>query len=951
MKKKVERKKIIINILIVFLIVLTLVIDILSVRFYTVATRWWSGTFTSVSEDAIGYSQLEVQDSASLLTQTVESEGAVLLKNSGVLPLSPRKINLVGYASVDPMYIGAGSVSQSGSYASNVFIDYYTAFSFSGYICNQDLKEYYESATDIRDNNGGGMFNMNGSDYDILDQPLNTYANVLNSASDYSDTAIVIISRTGGEGSDEPLDMATYVNGDAGKHYLELQQTEIDMLDYCKSNFETVIVLINSSNAMELGFLDDEGIDAALWIGAPGSSGLQAVSDIIAGYTNPSGKLPDTYAYDLTTAPSYYTGTAGTYANYDAFDDSADGFDNKVDGGVTYYTEGIYVGYRYYETAAAEGYIDYEETVQYPFGYGLSYTTFDWEVMKETFGDVHGEIEIEVKVTNTGDVAGKDVVELYYTPPYFEGGIEKSEKVLAAFGKTAELAPGESDTLTLRLNVDDIASYDYSGNGCYVADAGNYDFNLQTDSHTIKAGCETMTYQVDETWVYNDAGVGKRSTDLIVAENQFDISSAGDGNINNTIPYVSRADFENTMPQVTMGGQHITEMTINMGEDMIAYMLNSNGGSDVDYANDANYITESLIAVETNQDNGLTVDDLAGYSVWEDEVWDKLVNQMSVEDMVLLLSDCGYGTPAIASIGKSLATDVDGPAGVSSANLNFYGNEYTSEPVMAATWNIDLIYLVGESVGKECNLAGISGWYAPGANIHRTPFNGRCGEYYSEDALLSGKIAAAEVAGAQDQGIYVYLKHFVVNDQDSKRGGMYTWLNEQALREIYLAPWEYAVKEADLTGIMLGYNRIGPMENAVCYASNTTVLKKEWGFKGLALTDGYSAFIGCDKYEAPDLQLRAGGGMLLYVGGYSGEGGYTELTTESEYGIQMLHDASKRLLYRHCNSNAVNISRDYTPYWLIFVGILNVLFIGMITLLAWKFYIKPSKRKKGGSNE
>lgn len=930
--------------LVAIILVLAVVADVVCAHFSTVITRWWSGTFSQVNAETLGYTADEAKENGQKITTETEAEGAVLLKNSGVLPMESQKVSLIGYGSYDPMYIGCGSVGQDES-GSATFVDYYTAFENDGFACNQDMLKYYTDFDSTRDNTGGGMFQMNGADFNIFDQPLADYKNVMDTASAYADTAIVVISRTGGEGADEPLDMAEYDNGDAGKSYLELQQTEIDMLDYCEENYENVVVIINSSNAMELGFLEDEKIDAAIWIGGPGSTGLQAVADIICGKTNPSGKLADTYAYDLTSAPAYYTCTAGTYANYDDFDQTDKGYDNKVDGGVTYYAEGIYVGYRYYETAAAEGFIDYDATVQYPFGYGLSYTTFDWEVEKYDIGNVHGEISFDVKVTNTGDKAGKDVVELYYTAPYYEGGIEKSEKELGAFAKTKELQAGESEVVTLTMNVDDLASYDYAGEGCYVADEGTYKFNVQTDSHNVKNGCDTVEYKIDSKRVYNDKGVGKRSTDETVAENQFDEVTIGDGNLNESIPYVTRSDFENTVPQVTMG-KHITEMTLKMGESAIERILNSEGGSDVDFANDAKYETASMVEVATEQDNGLTVDDLAHYTEWDDEVWDKLVNQMSIEEMVQLVSDCAYGTPEIKSIGKKLATDVDGPAGVSSQNLNYYGNEYTAEVVMASTWNTELVNRIGKSIGQECNAAGISGWYAPGCNTHRTPFGGRNGEYYSEDPLLSGKMVAASTQGAQGEGIYVYVKHFAVNDQDSKRGGMYTWLNEQSLREIYLEPFEYAVKEGNAQALMEAYNRIGTMECSTSYALNTSVLRNEWGFKGYCLTDGYAPMIGSQNYNNPDLQIRSGAGTLLFIGGYTDDGCVTEKTTKSDAGIEMLHDVCKRMLYVYCNSSAMEISRDYTPYWIIPLVALNIVLVILAALVGIFMIYKPMKKQK-----
>jgi beta-glucosidase len=851
-------------------------------------------------------------------------------------------MSLIGYSSTDPVYMSAGSVAQDES-GSTDFIDFYEAFTNDGFTLTNTMKDYYASIDTGRDNDAGGMFVMAGSDYNIFDFPVADHQDVMDKAAAEADTAVIVIGRTGGEGGDEPLDMAEYTNGDAGKSYLQLQDTELEMVKYCEDNYENVIVIIDSSNAMELGFLDDEKIDAAIWIGGPGTTGIQAVADIVCGKVNPSGKLPDTYAYDLKSAPSYYTGSAGTYTNYDAFDGSARGYNNQVDGGVNYDVEGIYVGYRYYETAAVEGYIDYDKTVQYPFGYGLSYTSFDWEITNSSFGDVHGDITMDVKVTNTGDVAGKDVVELYFTAPYTKGGIEKSAKELGAFAKTKELAPGESQTLTLSMKVDELASYDYQGEGCYVADEGSYEFHLQTDSHNDKEGCQVLTYNVEKKLVYNEDGVGARSCDQTVAKNAFDIAYS-DGNIGNTIPYVSRADFAGTHPANTMG-KHITEMSLAMGDEMVEYMNTSEGGSDVRFENDDNYVTESKVPVATNQKNGLTVEDFAHFEDFDDEGWDLLVNQMSVEEMVTLVSDCAYGTPAIESIGKKLVTDVDGPAGVSSQNLNYYGNEYTAEVVMAATWNTELIGRVGKNIARECNAAGISGWYAPGVNIHRTPFNGRCGEYFSEDPLLSGKIVASEIQSVQNEGVYVYVKHFACNDTDAKRGGMYTWINEQELREIQLQAFQYAIVEGGALNVMEGYNRIGPMECSTSYALNHTVLRDEWGFKGGCLTDGYAPMIGSQEYNNPDLQIRAGAGMLLFIGGATPEGTVTEKTTGSQKGLEMLHDECKRMLYVYCNSSAMEVSRDYTPYWIIPVVILNLIVFGVCAFFLFRLYGKKKKQE------
>lgn len=911
-------------------------------------TRWWSGTFTKTSDENLEYSADEAKENGKALSVEIMGEGAVLLKNDGLLPMSAGNVALLGYASSDPVYIGAGSVSQGDG--STPMTDFYDAFTEAGFTCDETMKAYYEEYKNgtTRDDTTD-MQNLSGSDYNIFDEPVSSYKDKLDAAAAANDTAVVVFSRTGGENGDLPIDMEGYKNGDAGKHYLTLQTTEQELLDYAKKSFKNVVVLLDSSNPMELGFLEDDKVSAAIWIGAPGASGLKAIPQIMVGDYNPSGHLVDIFPYDITSNPTYLTCTAGTYNNYDAFDQTDEGYENKVDGGMIWYTEGLYMGYRYYETADAEDVIDYDKTVQFPFGYGLSYTSFDWGLASSSIGGVGEKAKFEVKVTNSGNVAGKDVVQLYYSAPYTQGGIEKSAKVLGAFAKTSLLEPGESETVTLEMEVDDLASYDYKTEQCYVAEAGTYTFYLQTDSHNVKSGCDPVTHEVSSTRVYNDNGVGKRASDFVVAANLFDDASKGDGNVGDggSIPWMTRADLEGTHSKKTMNGKHITEMDIALGDECVEQMLSSMGGSDVRYEDDDNYVCESLVAVDPGAKNGLSISDVAGYTEWNDPIWDNLVNQMTVDEMCTLLCDCGYGTPAMDSIGKSLATDIDGPAGISSQNLNYYGHEYCGEPVTAATWNVDLAAQMGACVGDECLAAGVNGWYAPGADLHRTPFGGRCAEYYAEDPLLTGKICAAEIQAVQEKGVYVYLKHFVLNDQDNLRGGMYTWCNEQAMRELYFRAFEIGVKEGQAKGLMMAYPRIGLMECSVCKALCTDLLKKEWGSHAMLITDGYGAglrdsagaagmagmswpvnLIDTDKYEAPDLQLRAGGGMLLYTGGYNGKYGFTEKTTESEKGIEMLHDMCKRLVYCYANSNAVTVSRDYTPYWVGVLGAVDALLVG-----------------------
>ena len=913
--------------------------------FDKIITRWWSGTFTNPSSESLEYSADEAKAKSKELSIQIEGEGAVLLKNDGFLPMAVGNVALLGYASCDPVYMGAGSVAQGED---SELIDFPTAFEQGGFTVDQTMRDYYDAYKQekSRDNEAGGMFVMRGADYGIYDEPIDSYQDKLDAAAAANDTAVVIFSRAGGEGGDLPIDMTTYTNGDAGEPYLRLQSTERALLAYAEDNFDHVVVLLDSSNPMQLDFLDDDKIDAAIWIGAPGAAGLVAIPQIMAGEVNPSGHLVDIFPYDVKADPTYWNCTAGTYSNYEDFGGGEE-FDNKVDGGMIWYAENIYMGYRYFETADAMGTIDYAKAVQFPFGFGLSYTSFDWAVKSSSFGDTGGQINVEVEVTNSGSVAGKDVVQLYYAAPYTEGGIEKSAKILGAFAKTSLLDPGASETVTLTMNVDDIASYDHLNAKAYVAEAGDYAFTLQTDSHNVKEGCDPLTYTVSSTRVYDDSGVGKRSTDFAVATNRFDKASEGDGNIGAAIPWMTRADFAGTNPEKTMGGKHITELDVALGYDMVEYMNTSLGGSDVAWEDDDDYVCASLVPVAQGENNGISCDDLAGYTTWDDPIWDQLVNEMSVEEQNTLISDCGYGTPEIESIGKRLCTDIDGPAGISSQNLNYYGHEHCGEPVTAATWNVDLANQMGICVANEAMAAGVNGWYAPAINLHRTPFGGRCAEYYSEDPLLSGKICAAQIQGVKTKGIYVYLKHFALNDQDAKRGGMYTWATEQAVREIYLRGFEIGFKEGGAQAAMMGYNRIGPVENAVNRGLITNVLQQEWGTHAHCLTDGYAVMIGCDKYENPDIQLRAGGGQLLNIMGFDGTNGLSEKSTESDKGLEMMHDMCKRMLYVYCNSNAMTTTRDYTPYWKWILGGVDVLLVGGVGLAWWKEHRRMKAAEEG----
>ena len=925
-------------------------------QYYEQITYWWSGTFTEPETINIDYTADEALENGRQTSIEQASEGIVLLMNKdNALPLSEseRSVSLIGYGSHNPVYCGAGSVSWNTTGDRS---DFYDAFNYYGFKINEDLRAYYTENFGDRDTKEG-QSEMTGGDYTIYDRDVSEYEKYLESGGKAGDIAVVTLSRMGGENNDLPMDMgdsellgsANFVNhttsfGDDGKSYLELQDTEIAMLEAARKNYDKVIVLLNTCNALECGPLE-EYADAILWIGQPGGRGTYSLVSILTGETNPSGKMVDTYAYDHETSPTYYTSLAGTYQNFDEFGTMTKeingvsyDIDNKVDGAINYYFENIYVGYKWYETADAEGYWDgykseygegYDGVVQWPFGYGMSYTTFDWKVTRQEMGDVHETIEIDVDVTNTGSQAGKDVVELYLAAPYTdydkENLVEKAAKDLVAFAKTDLLQPGETQTLTLTLNVDDLASYDSQGHGCYLAEAGDYYLYVSTDAHNVKEGVEPIVYTIDSDWVYNDEGVGKRSTDLVVAENVFDIART-DGNIetDGDWPYLSRQDFEGTNPNNFLDN-YIRKLLINMGPEMVAYMQDSLGGSDVDLTAGDEYKDASFTFAE-NQDKGIKISTMKGVE-YDDEKWTEFVNQLTYDEMIGTLKEGFTGTLAIDHVGVAATANTEGPSGVSSLNSNKAGNQYAAEPVTAATWNVDLAAKVGSAIGRECVIGGFASINGPAMNTHRTPYGGRNGEYYSEDGFLAGKIGAAQTKAQQGEGVYCLIKHFAMNETDKGRGGMYTWTTEQAAREIYLVPFELSVKEGGAQGVMASYNRIGPMETCTCRGLNYQILRQEWGFKGTVATDGYAKNM-TGKYMIIDNQLYAGAGTLLFIGDWSLENtGLTTNVTESDYGKQVIWENAKNFLYRYANLGAASSVRlDLTPYWMIIaVGALLLL--------------------------
>ena len=720
------------------------------------------------------------------------------------------------------------------------------------------------------------------SDYSVKEPSVDNYENgLLEHAKDFSDTAIVVFGRAGGEGADMPMDMAAYEGGTEGRHYMELTENEEAMFDMVKENFEKVIVLINSSSPMELGFLENEKVDAAMWIGGPGSVGLQGVANALCGEVNPSGRLVDTYAYDATSSPAYMNIGDFTYTG-------TEHENGGMLGGVApykfmNYQEGIYVGYRYYETAAQDGYINYEETVQYPFGYGLSYTTFE-QKMGELSAD-GDSISVDVTVTNTGKVPGKEVVQLYYTPPYTKGGIEKSHVVLAAFDKTDVLKPGESQTLTLSFMKEDMASYDYKDAKAYVLEKGDYAIKLMKNSHDV---IDQRTYKVKETVV-------NRESDLVEATNQFD-DVAGD------ITYVSRADWEGTMPKEKAKDQAPSK-------EVLKALQNTKVETDPD--------AEDIVFKK----HGLTLKDVKGLP-YNDPKWEQLLEQLSIKDMEQLIGMSGWQSVRIGSVGKPEVLDVDGPAGLNGLINGTKGNQYTSAVVVGSTWNTELPEAFGEALGDEAYANKVSGIYGPAMNIHRTPFSGRNFEYYSEDALLSGKMGAAMVRGCNEKNVYTYIKHFALNDQETNAIGGANWCNEQVMREIYLKPFELSVKEGESKAIMTTWSRIGATWAGASKPLLQNVLRDEWGFEGFVITD--NAMMG--DFQNADQAIAAGNDMML-------SSTQKEITIdETAEGRQLMRKACHNILYVVANSNALEHARVGVPGWIYGYVAFDAVMLGLIAL-------------------
>ena len=679
------------------------------------------------------------------------------------------------------------------------------------------------------------------------------------------------------------------------------------------SNFDNVILIYNGSNAFELGFVEEYSqIKSVLWCPAAGQVGFGSLGSILDGTITPSGKTTDTFVYDLTTVPNHNNYGSFYYDNMDEFIAAYHGAPTTPS--FVNYVEGIYVGYRYWETADDEGTIDYDSMVQYPFGYGLSYTSFE-----QTMGELsesNGVISFDVTVRNTGDAAGKSVVEVYVNPPYTNGGIEKASVNLAAFGKTELLQPGDTGTVHIEVKLEDIASYDTYGEGCYVLEAGDYVFSINADSHTE---IESKTYTLESSIVYDSSN--PRSSDKTAAVNQFD----NEGNIT----YLSRADHFANYDAATAA-----PATFTMPDDQKAQFINNSNYDPSVFNNPDDVMPEQGVS------GNLTLSDLRGAD-YDDPRWEDLISQMTVEEMQYMIG-VAYGTAPVESIGKPETIDMDGPMNVSNhSNQSSIG--LPCEVMLANTWNTDLAAQFGDNLGQMADELNVSGWYAPAMNTHRSAFEGRNYEYYSEDPVLAGKLAVEAIKGAAKHGVYAYIKHFALNEQDINRNSMLcTWANEQSMREIYLKPFELSVKDGGAMAVMSSFNYIGTEWAGGCNALLNTVLRDEWGFKGLVMTDFFGD--AGNGYMNPDQAIRNGGdGMLLFY-----DNGANLPKDTSATSVLQMRRASKNILYvvansRACDPDSMNLGLASWQIALIVVDVLVAIILIAVEVLVIKSYLKKKK--------
>lgn len=1007
---------------IVLLIAIILVVDILCATYSQLIALYFRGDTgtTEVAQEALAAS--------GDFTVKEEAEGLVMLKNDDdALPLkNVSKVNLFGMLTAKQIFMGMGSAG-GFNWDEDNFLYLDAALKEKNITANPDLWDFYAGQEGNASGTAGSVTDMQGSTHSIIELPMDTegYDEVLEDAKAYSDTAIVVVGRAGGEGSDAVMDMTPYeaagrvgttkynVGGDPGKHYLELMDTELALIDHVKANYKNVIVLVNTPMPIELGFVDENentgantvgDIDAALWIGLPGSTGNRGVVQVLTGEVSPSGRLPDTWAYEMESSPTYYN--FGDYT-YDVSGISG------AEGATKYlhYEEGIYVGYRWYETANAEGVVlndignyqyknktnanltadetnpggykgaelkdfdfgNYDSIVQYAFGTGKSYADFDIAFDgTPSFDEAANEFVFKVKVTNTSATYdSKTPVEIYVEQPYTDGGIEKSKVMLAGFDKTGVIAHGGSETIEIRVDRDYIASYDYETEEAYVLDEGEYKFYVDFGEYGSHCWANTSDTSDVLTWTWNNPSKivfdedNKRPGDVTAATNKFDDVNIGDGGYVPSEDDMTRADLAGTFPakgesesgyftnqNMAVNAQTYARMNDKVkgavleGYDAATYKYTGEfANADGTYKDPASGYTPLALGA----DGDLTVADMIGLE-YDDEQWNALISQMDFDDLERLVGYCGWSNPAIRSIGKNYAVDMDGSHGLHNLVTGIDANCFTTTPILAASWDPDLAYEFGATYGDECLANNVTGMYGFSMNMHRSPFGGRAFEYYSEDSLLSGYMAAAATSGLQDKGVAVYSKHYAVNDQETNRGSVHTWLSEQAMREIYLRVYEILTKEATVsgsevltgnTGFMTGMNFIGTSHTTSHYSLCTAVPRGEWGFEGRILTDSesFNNTMSCAIRAGTDMILTAAARTFDDIDG---------MDNESGYGLVKIQEAAKHQLFVFANTAGVGVDSGLSYTWVALPVVISVvLALGAVAIFIFMvfpaFFVKKQE--------
>lgn len=1052
------------------LIVMLMLVNSLLPTYGDTLTTYLGMSGSSSSDSAM--SDADCMEEGRDVDTEIESEGAVLLRNeNNTLPLEKgSKVTILGAMSYN--YICGGTGSAGGKYdeytytmkeafdgsktegsgvSTEKYLDVnekawnwleeavggsrnadskYEGHTGTGELSTIAGSDYVENKDAYGNGDWGGYSRVCEFDESVYEDNKDSFMQ-----DGYNDVAIVTFGRSGAEGASPVMDYDGDGVASTGTTYLQLSEDELGLLDFCNKNYDKTIVLINSSTPIELGEIEQEeyGVDACLWIGHPGEAGLVGVAQVLTGDVNPSGHLVDTYAYDMSTMPSFYNNDDNKYTNVENI---KTGFDQSNNFGYYQYEEGIYVGYRFYETADAEGYFDsdaftthewkngtakgYDEVVQYPFGYGLSYTTFDEEVTASNIDlTAHSSNSITVKVTNTGDVAGKQVVQLYQEAPYgtdetcgISGvGLQKSAKALIGFQKTGIIEPGESEEVTITFDTDDLASFDSYGHGCYVLEKGDYKFHIGLNAH--EDVCDPVEASLSESIIYDEDNAGARSSDEEVAKVAMSDVDAGDGNMLDG--YLSRSDFTGGMETImqhessckeealsdalvdvlatpALGTTEYTYETYENGQKVQKTTTKYVGGADYEaYATDENvdgkdqnddsylYDDENTehkidygkvyyVVVDDNGDP--VVDDDGNYQVTEDEtsmrldvnceflkdvdysneIWAYILDETTLDEQINVQGNLGWSTPAVESVNKTREDVVDGPGESGNGNSSYGTNTwFTSAVVNASTWNPYLLNKLGIAYAHQSIKNNLAGAYAPAMNTHRTPFGGRNFEYYSEDGFIGGKMGAAEVAGLQSEGIYVYIKHMAMNDNDTNRDGNITWFSEQAAREIMLKDYEICVKETYVVdddeagtghfetgqgtlGIMASLNRDGiSMFHPGMYR---TILRNEWGFNGLVVTDGVGPYPwvmtpGAGLFGGVEGQL--GGSTITTYYDYEGD------ATSTNYGKYLLRQTTKHMLYQVCQTGKLvrgeNGATTGTPVWKVIMIVIDVV-LALLAVLA-----------------